>query len=179
MMLISAYCNTSRLHLCQLAQQPPFILKICHVAMTAVTCVLSSALYCIRADFRSLKWRWLTWTWSIAIKEMFIEMERRKVKKKNPITLRRSHRHTAIRPSDRKWRPHASCLHFLSFLSTFLALWRELSLKSLPDQSFWIVSVLLKTLFGSYSDSASSDLCYNCKKNTGKWAKIMTWGCSV
>lgn len=45
--------------------------------------------------------------------------------------------------SDRKRRPHASRLHFLSFLSTFQVLWRPHLLNSLPDWSFLTLSVFL------------------------------------
>lgn len=45
--------------------------------------------------------------------------------------------------SDRKRRPHASRLHFLSSLSTFQVLRRPHLLNSLPDRSFLTLSVFL------------------------------------
>lgn len=48
--------------------------------------------------------------------------------------------------SDRKRRPHASRLHFLSFLSTFQVLRRPHLLNSLPDRSFLTLSVFLNWL---------------------------------
>lgn len=145
----------------------PILSLMCHVVMTTVIIIIGiNIVSTLTSDQIRLTSN------SVAIKEVSVEIKRRKVNKKiKTVSLRYSRWHTAIRPSYRKWRPHASRLHFLSFLSTFQPLCRQHLLKLPSDQSFLTVSALYRVL-ASFSDPTPSDYYSNYKKIRWKEAKI-------